>query len=1213
MNMIKSCVKFALVFSLFCLVFNDLAAYASVATVRASQVRDFHRLTFEWPRPTYVTADVSGDQLTIQFERPLEANLNAAVKQMPSVVSSYSLSSDKKTLVLKLSGHYRARAFVSDQLSGVDILPIASKPTNTKVIALAESKQKQQSQSQNTEIKKVIPIKIAPKPLTNTNKHELLTKLSPAAGEEPAPIQTLAERLESKRKKQASGNETQAEPEQVDEAAPKAKVMILVQNNATETAKSKETEVTAAPAAGITETLTIETATEPVETIVELPQDKPTPIAETSEPVQQSPTLEQEVVAAPIPKPASEAASGPVDVAQPVGEQEPEVVSVSKPELENESQQASVNTEKTEETEQTQNAEVIAESETVPEVEAATEESVEAQNEQVVKEEEKALEDAINDRETEMVGQELTEPENAVKKMEIRARQTGEELRIHFPWQERTAAAAYMRNNTVWVVFNHFASLDLDQVNTMLRSGANIKQLPVENATIVYIPVNPGTGVEMHNIDGTFRWEIIISPGQYFAEDPVKPQIHTEAPLKPHVLLPFLDVAEVVQFKDPIIGDVIDILPVYTVGKGVTPARSFLEFDILDTVQGLAVIKKSNEAEVDVVRNGVKITTQDGAIISPGLPLPEEVANDQVESKLGVLFPYEEWKVEEDVHHTDQIELIKKKIARTLASNEAEYYKRLAEIHLAYGEAVEALGYLQNIKRMDPDFYVAKKLSAMQGAANFLLHRYADAARNFRVAELRDLDEVKFWDVMLAELLGKPAQYFDYEENYEPYIQHYPPIMMQRIGIFAADRYIASKDYNAALKIFDQLNEHKLLNEVADYINYLMGKVALETQKPADGYKLWEDIINGPATEFVKVRAEFSLIVEKMRNKEIELNDAVERLERLAVRWRGDNLELAVLKILSDIYEANKSWAQAIRVWRSMNEAFPNTVEAVDASRKMDDAFIAIFDHGEKGNLTDLDLLFLYNEYRELIPEDETGDRIVDKISDLMIDMDMLGPAAKLLEDRMRYRFEHVDRSEVGAKLARVLLLDNKPEEALQALQLSMFGLLPDELLTRRTYLNAEALLQMNRYEDLFLLLRDDESSKADYYRMQAYWQSKNWQKLAESGEQVLKNRSNPMAPLSSMERDVLIKLAMAYVALEENEQIAYLRDYFTPLMKNQPKADVFKFLTQPYLKLTTENFDQVMKMLDRSQTFLANDYTMAPQPSEENSEEQAAAANQEG
>src|SRR5690606_25359130 len=96
-------------------------------------------------------------------------------------------------------------------------------------------------------------------------------------------------------------------------------------------------------------------------------------------------------------------------------------------------------------------------------------------------------------------------------------------------------------------------------------------------------------------------------------------------------------------------------------------------------------------------------------------------------------------------------------------------------------------------------------------------------------AELNDNKEVDYWRAMLADLLGNPGDSYSYLDLNQDYISKYPPIFRQRLAIVAADRAIAAKEYNVALKIFDILHQESQLAPIEQYVNFLLGKVSADT------------------------------------------------------------------------------------------------------------------------------------------------------------------------------------------------------------------------------------------------------------------------------------------------------------------------------------------------------------------------------------------------
>ena len=87
----------------------------------------------------------------------------------------------------------------------------------------------------------------------------------------------------------------------------------------------------------------------------------------------------------------------------------------------------------------------------------------------------------------------------------------------------------------------------------------------------------------------------------------------------------------------------------------------------------------------------------------------------------------------------------------------------------------------------------------------------------------------------------------------------------------------------------------------------------------------------------------------------------------------------------------------------------------------------------------------------------------------------------------------------------------------------------------------------------------------------------------------MLKLRPDITAPMSLDESEYLIKLALAYVFQDNKVQLQYLRDYFTPLMKDNPNAQVFDFITSKDISINSRNFDEVLKSVENTDTFIKN------------------------
>lgn len=763
---------------------------------------------------------------------------------------------------------------------------------------------------------------------------------------------------------------------------------------------------------------------------------------------------------------------------------------------------------------------------------------------------------------------------------------------LRFAWPERVAAAAFVRGGTLWIIFDRKAPLDLSAVKeTATALYPSLSKLEHHNATILRLRVPPGSGIVASRDADTFEWRMMTLPTPQPPGQPLRVEVNTDPPLPAHVFLPLQESATPLVVEDPDIGDTLLVIPSHQPGQGVAQRRNFVEFALIESGQGLVVQKIADTVAVTPVRNGLRIGGKAGSPLSPDLPSPESAphASQPSQSQDAVLFPYAQWRADPEVPLLAQINGLEEAISAARSGEQAsQLRRRLAELYLAEGMAAEALGMLHEIRRTDPQFYVASRASALSGAAGFLMYRFTDAAQDFDSIELQGNRETGYWKAMLSDLLGNPDQAYDYLENHGPYISKYPPLIRQRMALMAADRAIAQSEYNMALQILDTLKEAKLLTEIEEDIAYLLGQVALETGKEEEGLNTLKTLAENYRKPSVRAKAEFALISHALKSQPEDFTPLIERFERLQASWRGDTLEMETLKILAELHAKKENYVQAMKFWRDLTTYFPGTALAAEAMSRMRATFVNLFDRGVAASLSPLDQLSLYYEYRSLTPSDAAGDRIIHGIADRLAAMDLLEQAITLLDYRMRYLYEKEARSRTGAKLARTYLLNRQPEKALQALNNSVYGNNPEDLRIERDRLAAQAMVELSRYTEALRLLEADKSMEAEAIRQRAYWRQKDWPRFIASMEEDFK-RHDPGTPLSSSETDRLIQLAVAYLLQEDTAQVQYLRDYFTPLLADSPKAALFGFITAPQMKATPETFEAFMQQVDDTRKFLSS------------------------
>jgi tetratricopeptide (TPR) repeat protein len=550
------------------------------------------------------------------------------------------------------------------------------------------------------------------------------------------------------------------------------------------------------------------------------------------------------------------------------------------------------------------------------------------------------------------------------------------------------------------------------------------------------------------------------------------------------------------------------------------------------------------------------------------------------------LFDYSQWRVPEDRDRNKFIAELQRHIVEAKDNDEASRLRmRLAQAYLSEGLAPEAMAHLESIARTNIVFYRSAKISALHGVANFLMVRYPEAARDFSASELNNNKEIAYWRSMTADLLGNPEPY-DYLALNDDYISKYPPIFRQKLAVVAADRNVENKEYNTAIKIFDTIKDDELLRPIQDYVNYLLAVISSATGQEEEALAMWDKLADNYKSPFVQARAEFSRILWGMERGKIDREQAIDRLERLRLSWHGDNMELKVLALLGNMYADKNDFVNAMRIWDGGVDSFPNTAAAVEMERRLEDAFVNLFDEGTAGRMPPLDVLTLYYQYNDHVPGGNIGDQLVNLLADKLVSVDLLDEAAALLDRKMR-KSEKEQRSEVGARLATVHLLNGNPKKALIILQDSVYGDIPTALVMWRNRLLAQSLSEQEKFDKALQIVQSDLSPDAERIRMGVYWQRKNWDKVIASIEALLKTRPDVNKPLTLDESDAVLKLALAYIFEDNKVQLQYLRDYFAPLMANNPYQPLFDFVTARDMAPTPENFNDIMQSVSKTRSFL--------------------------
>jgi len=777
---------------------------------------------------------------------------------------------------------------------------------------------------------------------------------------------------------------------------------------------------------------------------------------------------------------------------------------------------------------------------------------------------------------------------------------------IALPLQVNVPFAVFVKDKTLWIAAGeaaHLSEASLRKENPDLPY--TVQKIPALQGTVLGVALGRPSYASVEQAqDGAVHIHLLPSLPRLASK--LSPAMHTQDE-HASLSIPVEKAESIILATDPVTGAEIAIAPLTGAGTGVETLRNFVEFSLLPTGQGIAVQKTADNVTVTTGKNAITIASVKGLAISADAiqATDTELASGASQT----LFPYARWKLDDEKNFVP----VQEKLFHTITFGDMESGNkarlRLLGLYLAEGMFPEARGMADDILRSSYKFYVEHDVAAMRGAARFFMYRITDAEADFASPELDNVPEIAFWRTLCKELLGESNDRFDFTANYARTLRAYPPVFIQKLAIIAADRAINRKDYDTATGVFDALRKDNFDDPVRKYIDYMRAKILSETHNEEEAARIWEQQTTDTEDRFIRAHAEFSLVNMLLRDEKISPEEAAKRLEKIRIVWRGDGLEIGVLTLLGSLYSEQKDYARALRTWRDIVIYFPDMPDAVPTARKMEDTFVMLYNKNGADTMPPLSALSLFYEFRDLVPSGEQGDQMIRNLADRLVSIDLLDRAAQLLEHQIHSRLQGTERSRVGAKLAEIYLSNRHPKEALDTLKTTGYGDLPSDVQLTRIRLTARALAQQGRLDKAIDVLSGDNSSEGNLLRLSVYWTNWDWPNVISAAEEILGNRNDPSATLTPQESEVLLKLATAYVYEHDSGQIQYLRDYFTPLLKDSPNKPSFLFITSESGAIDYENLTNLDKDINTVKSFIDTSRKPASQPASPQSPVSAAAA----
>ena len=691
------------------------------------------------------------------------------------------------------------------------------------------------------------------------------------------------------------------------------------------------------------------------------------------------------------------------------------------------------------------------------------------------------------------------------------------------------------------------------------------------------------------------------------------------------------DAATVVQLADPDVGDRLQVVPLPAPGNAIMSGRRYADLELLPTYQGVVVRPVSEAVAVRPVREGIELTSAGGLHLSPQsdvaalLPPPEiapaapaavsqggrspsdtvpQVANmlrpdHRPAAQNKRLFKLNEWTRGGPENYTVARQELQEAIINTPEMERASAVLDFARFYFAQGMGQEGLGVLEVLLASQPDFEGWPEFTALRGALRVLANDLEGAAVDLGHPFLENNVEAGLWRAAAAALRGDWAKAHQDFRAASNILHSYPEPHLSRLALLAGEAALEQDDLGFAKRALDRVVERggEEAEERADLL-YLRGQLAARN---AENLPAIEDLRRAynSLDRLYHAKAGLALVDLEMAQGSMSPAAAAEILAGLTFTWRGDDLELPIRQRLGQVLISGASYADGFNTMKETAALAGDSPRAEAITREMGQIFGDLFKDGGQ-RLPTLDALALYDQFRELTPLGAEGDEIIRQLAERLISIDLLGRAADLLQHQVEYRLSGTEKVQTGTRLASVRLLDNKPELAIKALELSNIQNLPADLVHERRLMHAKALAELGKGSEAVALLGLDDSKAANLLRVDIAWRNQNWDGAAFALGKLI---GDPPADNHLLEPEVsqlVLNRAVALALSGDGTALSLLRKDFGPAMESGPDGEAFRVLTRAEQALGLLDVNTIRNRVaevDLFKDFLRNYRTRAASP----------------
>lgn len=741
---------------------------------------------------------------------------------------------------------------------------------------------------------------------------------------------------------------------------------------------------------------------------------------------------------------------------------------------------------------------------------------------------------------------------------------------IVIDWPEPVGAAVFERADRLWIVFDSSLPLDLSGVTPPVAGFLGMpERVAVDGGTALVVPLHEP--VLVGALEEGASWH--ISAGETLATTgrPVAISRNWQDDGRGNVIFDLKATRKILSFTDPQVRDTIMVATARGPVQAVQTPRSFVEFQALQTAQGVAIVPVADDVNVAAAPDNVIVSRSGGLTLSAGDRHDGENGTPEGVSVANVSAPAEmnfaAWRQAPGESFTARRQYFFARLAEAKSEDIARAQFDYGRFLLGFGLAPEAGATFDAAAAADASYMADPAFRAARGVARVLSGRYVEGIRDLSGDRLENAPQAAVWRGLARAELGHWEAAREQFGLAGAIADAFDTHLSVRFRVRAVDAALRGGDVQMAQHYAEGLHagpEDRAGN----------GEILLAGARVADARGYAAEALKGYdlaiASGYPPVAAAARFGKAELQYKAGTLNEAdfAKELDSLRFAWRGGFLELDVLTRLAALRLESGDIGEALKLMRVATSNYPDSDQAHRMNIRMSDIFADYFLSEAADKMPPVQALAFFDDFKDLTPVGRKGDEMIRHLAERLVDVDLLSQAEHLLDYQVANRLHGgIAKAQVAARLASIYLADQKPLQALAALRATRQNLLPEALAARRVLLEARALAETRQYDNALDLLETKTSDLANRLRADILWSGGRWAEAGPAIEVLLGTVWKANEPLSDDDRLLVMRGAIAYSLAGEEAGLSRFRAKFGEGMNASADAAAFAVVSEPVVQ----------------------------------------------